>query len=501
MIWSDYQTAIFDHIADPDSPHLVVEACPGSGKTTTIVEALNYIPKDDSALFLAFNASIVKELKSKCHNADVMTVHGYGLRRITAAYGRVPIANDPPAVVERLKANMPPGCDRKVRTCARQIISAAKQVACTVPKLEDLPQIANRFGISAPSENPDDLILAVRSAHIDLTAMAGATPVKIDYDDMTWLPIVQGLRLRPYDWVLVDEAQDLNPVQLALLTRLAKRGARVVAIGDRNQSIYAFRGADPQAIPRIVRALDADILPLSVSYRCPRRVVSLAQGIIPQIEPAPTASDGELDEAPYERLLSDTRPGDLVISRLNAPLVSLAFALIAADRPCVMRGRDIGKNLAAFVRQPKAADAEGLVVAVREWRQREVNRLIRDEADPEAIDSVIDRAAVVELVAKKAGGSIDNVCKTMVGLFGDKANAIQLTSAHRAKGLEADTVWVMHETFNPEAGVQEKNLYYVAVTRAKKKLVLVDDRREMCAKCEEAVPARLMHKHNERCAA
>jgi superfamily I DNA/RNA helicase len=114
---------------------------------------------------------------------------------------------------------------------------------------------------------------------------------------MIWLPIVLRLPIEKYDWVFVDEAQDLNKSQLELVHNLVNETGRVCCVGDRHQSIYGFRGADVDAIPRLIRELnEVKVLPLTVSWRCPSSVVGLAQQLVPQFQAAPDAPEGTIEE-------------------------------------------------------------------------------------------------------------------------------------------------------------------------------------------------------------
>jgi hypothetical protein len=122
----------------------------------------------------------------------------------------------------------------------------------------------------------------------------------IDFDDQLYLPCLWNLPIERKDWVLVDEAQDVNPIRLALIERTLKPGGRLIAVGDPSQSIYAFTGALTDSIERIKTQYQAVELPLSVSYRCPTAVIAKAQTLVPQIEAAPGAIDGEVD--PRRRL-------------------------------------------------------------------------------------------------------------------------------------------------------------------------------------------------------
>src|SRR5690606_4552665 len=248
---------------------------------------------------------------------------------------------------------------------------------------------------------------------------------------------VQDLPVPQYDWVFVDETQDLSPAQLELVIRAAGERGRIVAVGDRRQSIYGFRGADRDAIPRIIERLSADVLPLNVTYRCPRLVVREARKLVPTIEHAPGAPEGIVRTATLAHLEANAQPGDFVVSRANAPLVSLCFRWLAAGRRAQIKGRDIGQGLIAWVRATQATTIPQLVTCLQQWYSAELRRLTALERDTQA---VTDRAQCLEALIEGCE-RVDDVIAKIERLFGEGDTlGITLSSTHRAKGLEADRV-------------------------------------------------------------
>ena len=111
----------------------------------------------------------------------------------------------------------------------------------------------------------------------------------IDFLDMIFLPVYYNMSI-PYslrgslDTILIDESQDLSQLQQMFVRRLYTGLNRFIFVGDRNQSIYGFNGADTKAIDRIKSNFEPKELPLSICYRCPEKVVRLSQQIVPDIE-------------------------------------------------------------------------------------------------------------------------------------------------------------------------------------------------------------------------
>lgn len=464
--WSTYQRAIFDDAATGRG-HTVVIARAGSGKTSTIVEALGRMPRGGRSLLLAFNASIERELIQRAPaGVEVQTLHKYGLSLLRQAFGRVDVdAEKLRRLVRELRIPVEP----KGWSTFKRAVSMAKATMAETP--EDVFNLIDRFGFEVEEGEAEALAGCV------LRALQGAAdnPRSVDFDDMVWLPLRLGLRPRGLDRVVVDEAQDLNRSQIELALRACRPGGRILAVGDDRQAIYGWRGADPRAIPGMVERLGARVLPLSVCYRCPRAVIEEAQRYVHDIEAAPGAEEGLVEEATESDLIRRAQPGDFIVSRVNGPLVELALELILRGKRAAITGRDFGQGLASFVERAEATTVEGLLEWVDAWEGEEVKRLLERDRDP---SEARDRAMCVRRVAHGAG-SLGQVLDRIGRLFDDGGTGprITLSSTHRAKGLEADRVWMLADTYRsftrPGGSVEEDNLAYVATTRARRELRLV----------------------------
>ena len=127
-----------------------------------------------------------------------------------------------------------------------------------------------------------------------------------DYTDLLelWLEkLVAGVAKNEATHILVDEAQDLSPLQLALLRELA-RGLtrRVFAIGDPDQSIYGFRGATPDIVTALEHYWpDLEVIDLAENYRSTQRILTLSAAIFP--ERTPLKAQGRHDHADDDIIL------------------------------------------------------------------------------------------------------------------------------------------------------------------------------------------------------
>ena len=466
-VWSAFQKDIFRDIAQ-GLGHTVVVARAGSGKTSTIVEGFRYLPKGKKTLMVAFNKSIAEELKQRAPSyVDVMTLHSLGFRAIKQSFGaNVILENDKcQTIVGGLIGTDRDDWELNQNIC--KCVSLCKGFLVDTPtRIGDL---MDKFGI--------DIFELTREKFIELViktlGICKSQKQVIDFDDMIWFPFVYRLNVGKFDVVFVDEAQDLNAAQIAMVLSAVKMDGRIIAVGDPAQSIYQFRGADSEAIPNFILKLNAKTLPLSVSYRCPEKVIKLAQEIVPDIEAAPGAKDGIVEHVSSAELLKLVKPGDFVLSRTNAPLIRYCLALLKSGVPANIQGRDIGANLQYFIKKSKSKNINDFIVYVNSWREIEVKRLLSEKKDTTI---AIDKA---ECLINLCEGTltIKDLKETIDSLFNDTDDTakVMFSTTHKAKGLERDRVFVLANTYRYGPGVEgeEANLWYVAITRSKGELYLV----------------------------
>ena len=464
--WSTYQHAIFDDI-ESGVGNTQVDALAGSGKTSSIVEGSYYVPRGKSTLMCAFNKSIQVELASRMReDINVLTLHALGFRAIRNAFGqKTKVDND--KVDGYIKAEI--GDEKEVyelRDNLKKAVSLAKGYLADTS--EEIDVIMDKHGVDT-CENP-------RPAFIDtvvrLMEACKNDTMRIDFDDMVWFPNVHSLRLDKHDFVFIDESQDLNKAQIELAMNSRTPTGRVVSVGDENQAIYGFRGADEHAIQNIVDRCSSKRLPLSVTYRCAKNIVKLAQTLVPELEAFEEAEDGLIDTISSNKLDTMVKPGDFVLSRINAPLIRWCMAFLKAGIPANIQGRDVGKSLEYMIKKSKASDIVGFLSWLSVWRDNEIVRLSALRRD---FTNVEDRYEC--LIALCEGAStLADVKENIKKLFsdGDDTNRVMLSSTHKAKGLERDRVFLLKNTYRPSKGQEEKNLYYVAITRARRELYLVE---------------------------
>jgi len=311
------------------------------------------------------------------------------------------------------------------------------------------------------------------------------------------LTILWDLRLDRFDLLLIDEAQDTNRIQQAMIKKMLKAGGRVVAVGDTHQGIYGFRGADAEAMKRLKADFACEELPLSCSYRISKAVCKLAQQYVPHITTPDNARDGKVEHLDTYSANTFTND-DVIICRNTAPLVSLAYSLISRAIGCKILGREIGENLISLVEKLDATSIDDLDGKLEEYRTREVSQLI-DKGRDDAAAAVVDKCECISLLVttlKETNRTIEALINAIEKLFSnDTEGLLTLCTAHKSKGLEWERVFILDfEKLMPSKYAtqawqldQENHLIYVAITRAKLDLHFInsdswgDDRGEVVA--------------------
>lgn len=484
---SVYQQEIYNWILT-GTGNATVNAVAGSGKSTTIVNALDLLPKNDTKVFLAFNKAIVEELKVKVKvpNVDIKTLHSAGFSAMMFTYKSKlntykykKFLNDSLYLLStKVTIDMPDNEQYEFRSRVIRLLDLARvEMAESVDTIE---------GLALKHE----VDIEYDEAEVVLKLMQwGVNQFKeIDYTDMIWIPVMKKLRLKTYHWVMIDECQDLSPLQkeLFLMMMDSKRG-RFIAVGDKRQSINGFAGADTQSFQKIASIENTISLPLSICYRCGSKIIEEAKKIVSYIEPMEGAKEGKV-ETLEEVKLEDFQSGDMVLSRVTAPLISLCMKFISNGIAAYVKGREIGQNLANLVKKTKQMELEFMFEMLRnelyklqvKIAQRE--KISMEEAKDEyAYIALQDKIECLHNISFGCLNTSELLNKIDI-LFKDNATGICCSTIHKSKGLEANRVFIialdklpLKRCMNVEWKVeQEMNLKYVAITRAKKELYYVD---------------------------
>jgi DNA helicase-2/ATP-dependent DNA helicase PcrA len=473
FIPSKFQKDIFDWVSERKGTHLVVEALAGSGKTTTGVEMLKIIPTTEEVLFVAFNKHIAVELQKRApSHVKVSTYHSLGYYSVRQAFGNVKV--DENKVDGILQGIINKWENRALYSPIKQLVSLVKANLTGTDDAE-LTEICDHYGIETNGD-ADTIFMAVKLVVAKSSQMTNV----IDYDDMCWLPIFLNLPMKQYDFLFIDELQDTNKVQIALALKSIKDDGRIVGVGDRHQSLYGFRGADVNAVQNVIDALDANTLPLSVTYRNPKCVVELVLAKFTEIplECPEWAKEGVIRQITANQATVEYTPGDMVLCRTNAPLVEPAFSLIRRGVKAIIRGRDIGSNLLALVRKMKCYELRDMLNKLDIYKANEYFKLVSAEKTNQA-QALEDKVNTIFALSDGISTivELENRIET---IFSDDVEGVVFSSVHKAKGLEAERVYILHPELMPHPMAkkdwereQERNIEYVAITRTLNELIYV----------------------------
>lgn len=484
FIPSKYQSDIFDAIKNTNK-NIVVSATAGSGKSTTLVQALNYIPKYKATLFLAFNKSIVEELRTKVPpNIEVATLHSFGCKALYSHYqGQVKINEyktlkasnrfiDQWGIKKKDKFAYQFNLARLIDLYRMNLLSSA----------EELLEASFYYDVDCMGKEVEHAIELFKYLQ-DYQPSDYREKIEVDFTDMIYLAVNDPqIILHKFDVVAIDESQDLNKAQQKMIEKILKPGARVLAIGDPQQSIYSFLGADVQSFERLQQRPNTITLPLSVSYRCAKNIVNEARKIYDTIEFYENNEDGVVRDGKIEEIQS----GDFVLCRNNRPLIALYLEFLIAGKKAYIRGKDIGKGLLALVSKVRDFTPIDAIAKLNEMlRVIDIQLKDRGILDPTLHPrhtNLEEKISIIEMILEKYE-SIDKVYKVLESIFkDDSTEGIQLSTIHGVKGLENDRVFIIRPDLlggntkyikHHWQETQERNLIFVAITRAKKELIYI----------------------------
>lgn len=479
---SKYQKVVYTYILKGKG-NAVVDAVAGSGKSTTIVNALKIIPSDKSVLFLAFNKSIVDELKKKIGNlpnVEISTLHSLGAKAcMRKLHCRIKSSKYRQYLSQKLE-------DGVFESLDFDSLSAEDKLTWknNIYRLLDLARVNLVDNESSINELAckHDIDIVDNEIEIVLSLMKwGRKNIDyIDFTDMIYFPNVLNIPMNKYDWVFVDECQDLNAAQRELFLKCINSNGRFIAVGDERQAIYGFSGADADSFRKLRNLPNTVKLPLSICYRCDKDIIELSKSIVPYIQARVDAEAGIISR---DCALEDVRDGDMILCRVTAPLINICMKYISNGVKAYVKGRDIGANLCNMIERTN----EKNIFAALDKMNRELGRIIgkliaqhlvaneKEATEHPKYVNYKDKVDSIERIAEGLEKSSD-VIKRINDIFSDtNGEGICLSTIHKSKGLESDRVFVVCEDKMPLKGCmkvdwmreQEMNLIYVCYTRAK----------------------------------
>lgn len=537
---------------------LLIVAGPGSGKTRTLTHRIAHLVADCGAapercLAITFTRRAAAEMKQRLAallpkqgaRVPVHTFHSLGLS-ILREHGQ--------AV----------GLHRGFRIAEDGERAAALAESLGISEAKAGKQL-NRISLAKRSQAPDD---AETGATLAAYSRAMALRNWIDLDDLVGLalkalsedPGLAALYRERYAWISVDEFQDLDAQQYALVRCLAPPEAHLCAIGDPNQAIYGFRGADAAGFQRFAEDYPTvQTVRLTRNYRSSSAIVTASSQVI--------ARAGETDDiaqvvrALSERITlhvarSDKAEAEFVVHRIE-DLIG-GHSLFSIDSGRTAGAADANLSFADFaVLYRSDAQAAALVEALARsgipFQKHAHGRLAEDPAiqslmtalesqngaadqalaarldsaaaslndqDPETIETALLRLRGLALDCDDDPARLREAVQlaSEADLWDPRADRVALLTLHAAKGLEFPVVFITGledgilplrwgGADDPAALAEERRLFYVGMTRAQDRLYLCRaEQRPWRGKLREPPPspyladieaALLEHSHSE----
>lgn len=493
FVASKMQQNFFDWV-ETGTGSAILKAVAGSGKSTSIVRALPFIPREQTVLIMAFNAPIAKEMRDKIaalgleigrtfHNVEAATFHSRGFRALTKRWGQGgKVEVDSGKVRKILKDRLSEAEYEMYGDFVEKLVGFAKGLGVGVPGMAS-DERGVWFDMIATQELwlDDESASEERAVDIARKALYASNSKAekarwIDFNDQLYLPLLWDLRMFRHDWVVIDEAQDVSPTRLEFARRSLKINGRAVAVGDQKQNIFKFAGSMSNALDVIRDTFDAVELPLTVSYRCPKAVARLVKDFVSYFEVFDGAAEGEVTWLPAKDAAKRLGPSDAILCRQTAPLIALAFALIAEGRGCFVLGKDIGAGLASLIKKLRPQGVPNLVERLNAYYEREATKFAAKE-ETTKIEALADRVACIKTVVDslpESGRTVPAVLAKIADLFaeGNGVGLLTLATMHKSKGKEYPNVGIYMPELCPskmaktdEAYEQELRLLHVAQTR------------------------------------
>lgn len=309
--------------------------------------------------------------------------------------------------------------------------------------------------------------------------------------------------------MISHNCQDLSRLQQLFISLIRRPKGRIIAVGDKFQSVYSFAGSDCNSIDTLQRLYQLKEYLLPVNYRCPQKHLRYVnkEFNIP-IQPRDDAPEGTMKSIDYESLPDFVTKGDCIISRKNSDLCSAALMLLENDKSVYIRDEKLVDRLIAKIMNIKNSinsleDMEEYLSVLRTEQenaitkrtQKLIEKGVVDNEQVEKVtfsDNAIDLLDCVEILLEKYKeknkrkgdfSSFINYIRQMLNTT-EKKGAIELTSIHQAKGKEWDRVFILNNAKvfrelakTADQAQQESNLSYVALTRSKDTLFLVKPQR------------------------
>ncbi len=510
----------------------------GTGKTRTITHRIAHLVRSGhvaagQVLAVTFTTRAAGEMRARLRGlgvdaAQALTFHAAARRQLRYFWPQV-VGDRPWELLENKFRYISQAANKAglgtETELLRDLASEIEWSKASLVSPDDYPAVAARTQRDTPAPSTQ-----VAEVYRNYEKVKNAAQV-LDFDDLLLhttavleehTVVAQEFRER-YRCFVVDEYQDVTPLQQRLLDAWLGGRDDLTVVGDANQTIYSFGGASPRPLLEFTRRFpEATVVRLERDYRSTPEVVALANQVIGAARGRPAGSrlkligqrpsgpvprfaeydDETAEAAAVARRIRDLLDGGVaaseiaVLYRVNAQSEAYEQALAEVGIPYLVRGgerffarAEVRQAMSALRMASTDADTGELVTRVRSVLAK-VGLTDQPPAGGAAKERWDALLSIVEL-AEELASTVDGAdLPRFVAELEQRANAqhpptvegITLASLHAAKGLEWDAVFlvglaegtmpILHADGDDAAIEEERRLFYVGVTRAREHLSL-----------------------------
>lgn len=495
---------------EKEDSNILLSACAGSGKTTTLMHIMSIHKKP--SLFLAFNKSIQEEITNKIEEkefssfAEAKTLHSLGFSSIRRSFKKkIKVDNNKSFEIAKIVQKKNREIFKLYPTSkhiniiltlvdmydvSRNFLTIdVEEILSNLIVMDKFPfdfensKLKNyaysSFENEDEFEEEDVLSILWKSFLEEANKFYNKSTLVIDFNDMIFIPLYFGLEIpvKP-TYLFVDECQDLNICQHKFIDKLIVQGdiEKWVAAGDKHQAIYGFSGSYSGSFDLFKTKGNVMELPLDICYRCPSSVVEVANEVFDIM----TGFKKDKGIVGTITDINDIKDNSLIVCRNTSPLLTLYFKLISNHKACYIKGEEIHKSIAKFCKNYAGMSIPDAIndMHIQSDKLSKVNTDL-GRAKHYKYKENFENFLILKHALKPK--RIGDLLTMLDNIFKEKDGAIVLSTIHKSKGLEEDVVYILDEHLIPskmarsqEQLIQEQNLKYVARTRAKKELYFIN---------------------------
>lgn len=476
--------AWFGFTVDGDNRYLLGDftITHNSGKTFTLCKLAEMTPPIKSSIFLAFNKSIAEELGQRLpRTVKASTLHSCALSSLCKAFSlNFALSDSKNFNLAKEKMNFKGVHSKRIPGMIMKICRLYDLMRFNLVQndVEAIISLGERYGEEA-DENLAKRAIELRMLNKKIAdnyfLKGGSGKLPMDFTDMLYYATQYVHRddFKQYNVVMLDECQDISPLQFEVVKRCKTPRGRLIAVGDEKQSIYSFMGSNLDSLHAIKNSPNTIELPLSMTYRCAVNIVDEARKVFPDgIEAAPGAVLGSVDCGSFR----DAKDGDFILCRNNAPLMETFIELLKLGKRCAIMGKDYGDELVYLIDSIK--DIWGLEAKLEKLSESLAKKGVKMPTKVPAYAQLEEKVHVL-LTLYEYFGDLGVVRNRIYDIFTDtQSKGVTLSTIHKSKGLEADNVYFLQPDLLPSkyavaelALYAEKCLKFVAITRSRKNLI------------------------------